>query len=169
MDRDIADEIDRLDPPTRCAVEISGSAHADRGWRSYRTLAYPDFDLCNPPDDLPSFDVVLCEQVLEHAVDPVRAARTLRDLAEPGGTVVVSTPFLLRIHEDPRDLWRFTPDGLATLLHRAGLENVRARAWGNAACVRGNFRRWRVRRPWHSMANDPKLPVVVWAIAQRPD
>jgi hypothetical protein len=40
--------------------------------------------------------------------------------------VVVSTPFLIRVHElrmyGMNGYWRFTPRGLRTLLERAGLE-----------------------------------------------
>jgi SAM-dependent methyltransferase len=168
MDRSIDEVLDRLDRSRLDAVEVSGTAHRDRGWRSYASLAYPSFDLCDPPAEMPQFDVVLCEQVLEHVVDPYRAARMLHNLTRPGGTIVVSTPFLLRIHQSPGDYWRFTPDGLAILLRSAGLDVASARSWGNAACVRGNFRRWKVYRPWHALHDDPDLPVVVWAVATRP-
>jgi SAM-dependent methyltransferase len=169
MDQAISDELDRLNPATQDAVEVSGIGHAGRGWKSYTRLEYPQFDLCSPPATLDQFDVVLCEQVLEHVTDPMAAARTLRDLAKPGATVVVSTPFLLRIHQSPGDYWRFTPEGLRVLLRDAGLANVQVRSWGNAACVRANFRSWKPYRPWHSLANVDDLPVVVWAFAQRPD
>src|SRR5262249_35412287 len=48
-----------LDPPTRTAAEISGDAHANQPWRSYTTLAYPQFDLCAPLRDSRRFDVVI--------------------------------------------------------------------------------------------------------------
>ena len=47
------------------------------------------------------YDVVICEQVLEHVLDPGAAAANLRGLCAPGGHVVVSTPFLIRVHELP--------------------------------------------------------------------
>ena len=74
--------------------------------------SYRELDVCAPPPHLDQYDVVLCEQVLEHVVDPWRAAKTLHDLCVPGGHVVVSTPFLIRVHPTPLDLWRFTEDGL---------------------------------------------------------
>ena len=70
-----------LAPETRDAVEISGRLHEERPWKSYSTLDFPSFDLCKPPGDLPQFDVVLCEQVLEHLPDPWLAVKTLHDLA----------------------------------------------------------------------------------------
>ena len=161
-----------LDPPGRSAVEISGDTHAGRPWRDYVSLSYPEFDLCAPLQVERRFDVVICEQVLEHVVDPRAAAANLRGLCEPGGRVVVSTPFLVRVHEVPlflmNDYWRFTPRGLRVLLEEAGLEVETVDAWGNRQCVVGNFNRWSRRRRWHSMRNEPDFPVQVWAFARNP-
>ena len=154
------------------AVEISGDSHAARGWREYVSLMYPDFDICAPLADQGRFDVVICEQVLEHVPDPCAAAANLKELCEPGGHVIVSTPFLVRVHElpafDMRDYWRFTPRGLRALLERAGLEVDEVSSWGNRDCVVGNFDRWPAYRWWHSLRNEPDLPVQVWAFARRP-
>jgi SAM-dependent methyltransferase len=154
------------------AAEISGDTHAGRGWREYESLMYPAFDICAPVAEPGRFDVVICEQVLEHVPDPFGAARNLCELCAPGGRVVVSTPFLIRIHElpmyDMRDYWRFTPRGLRTLLERGGLEVDEVGSWGNRDCVVGNFDRWPGYRWWHSLRNEPDLPVQVWAFAHRP-
>ena len=154
------------------AAEISGGAHASRPWRAYRSLDYPEFDLCAPLGQHERFDVVICEQVLEHVLDPAAAAANLRDLCVPGGRVIVSTPFLIRVHELPAygmpDLWRFTPRGLRVLLERGGLAVESVHAWGNRGCVAGNFDRWPAYRRWHSLASEPDLHVQVWAFARNP-
>jgi SAM-dependent methyltransferase len=168
MNLAVGEELDALRPETRDAVEISGRQHEQRPWKAYSTLDFPDFDLCNPPGEVPHFDVVLCEQVLEHLPDPWRAAKTLHDLARPDGYVIVTTPFLYRIHPAPADYWRFTPDGMTVLLKSAGLCVLRVQSWGNSSAVRASFRVDPPYRFWRSMKNDPNLPVVVWAIAQRP-
>lgn len=156
--------------PGLTAVEISGGAHATRPWKRYERLDYPEFDLCAPLGERERFDVVICEQVLEHVVDPIAAVRNLRGLCAPGGHVVVSTPFLIRVHElwGMQDYWRFTPRGLRTLLERAGLEVEHVESWGNRDCVVGNFDRWTAYRPWHSLRNEPDLAVQVWAVARNP-
>lgn len=172
LNRAVDTYIDSLDPSRRTAAEISGDSHADRPWKSYTTLAYPDFDLCAELKEQSQFDVVICEQVLEHVVDPCTAAANLRRLCAPGGSVIVSTPFLIKVHELPeyamRDYWRFTPRGLRVLLERAGLEVEQARGWGNRACVVGNFGRWSAYRRWHSLRNERDIPVQVWAFARNP-
>lgn len=167
MNEAIAELLEGLAPERCTAVEISGDAYAELPWREYTALHYPEFDVCTSPAP-GQFDVVLCDQVLEHVVDPWAAMRTLRDLCRPEGHVIVSTPFLLRIHHEPMDYWRFTSDGLRVLLEGAGLAPVTVQQWGNRSCVQANFRTWAVRRPWHSMRDEPDFPVVVWALARRP-
>jgi hypothetical protein len=168
VDRHIAG----LDPRSRTAVEISGDAHASKPWKRYTSLNYPEFDVCAPLHDPDTFDVVICEQVIEHVVNPWAAAENLRGLCVRRGHVIVSTPFLVRVHELPmygmRDYWRFTPRGLRILLERAGLEVDSVESWGNRSCVVGNFDHWPAYRRWHSLRNEPDLPLQVWAFARNP-
>jgi SAM-dependent methyltransferase len=169
VDRHIAG----LGPERLTAAEISGADHADKPWKRFESLDYPHFDLCAPlAEELQgAFDVVICEQVIEHVSDPGAAAANLRALARPGGRVIVSTPFLIRVHELPEwgleDYWRFTPRGLRTLLERAGLEVESVGSWGNRRVVAGNLDHWPAYRRWHSLKNEPDLPVQVWAFARR--
>ena len=172
MNQAVDAHIAALDPSGKTAAEISGDTHAKRPWKSYASLNYPEFDLCADLDEERQFDVVICEQVLEHVVDPCAAAANLRRLCSPGGHVIVSTPFLVKVHELPiyamHDYWRFTPRGLRTLLERAGLEVETVGSWGNRACVVGNLSRWSAYKPWHSLRNEPDLPLQVWAFARNP-
>jgi SAM-dependent methyltransferase len=170
LNRAVDEHLRALDPARLTATEISGSAHAGKGWKEYVRLDYPEFDLCAPLSGQGPFDVVICEQVIEHVVDPNTAAANLRELCAPGGHVVVSTPFLIRVHEEwgMEDYWRFTPRGLRTLLERAGLRVDSVESWGNRRCVKGNFDRWPAYRRWHSLRREPKLPVQVWAFARNP-
>ena len=174
MNEAIGDHLTSLDPPALSAVEISGTAHAGRPWREYESLAFPDFDLCEPLDGRRRYDVVICEQVLEHVHDPWNAVANLSGLCAPGGHVVVSTPFLIRVHELPiyamHDYWRFTPRGIRVLLERAGgLEVETVGSWGNRACVVGNFNRWSAHRRWLPLRDEPDFPVQVWAFARNPE
>lgn len=174
LNRAVGEHIQDLGPAGLDAAEISGDAQAGHGWKSFRSLDYPAFDLCAPLDAEVegAFDVVICEQVLEHVLDPNAAAANLRALCRPGGTVIVSTPFLIKVHELPAfgmfDYWRFTPRGLRTLLEKAGLEVESVGAWGNHEVVLGNLDRWSAHRKWHPLHNEPDIPVQVWAFARNP-
>jgi SAM-dependent methyltransferase len=158
-----------LSPATCDAAEI-GDARADLDWRSFTSLDFPAFDVCAPRGDEGTYDVVICEQVIEHVIDPFLAVRNLRALTRPGGYVIVSTPFLIRVHELPaygmRDYWRFTPNGMRQLLESAGLTVEEIGSWGNRRVVVGNFDRWPSFRRWHPLGNEPDLPVQVWGIAR---
>jgi SAM-dependent methyltransferase len=171
LNQAIDDHLATLDPSTKSAVEISGEAHRNKGWKEYCSLNYPEFDLCDPAPQGRTFDVVICEQVLEHVRDPWRAVATLRDLCSPRGRVIVSTPFLIKVHELPmygmHDYWRFTPRGLRLLLETSGLTVDRVETWGNKMCVVGNLDRWSSKRPWHSLRNRRDVAMQVWAFATK--
>jgi len=156
-----------MDPSSLHVAEISGALWTEMPWASRTQLDFPAFDLCNPPAELPGpFDLVICEQVLEHVPDPLTAVRTLRRMCKPDGCVYVSTPFLVRLHQWPGDYWRFTPDGMAILLRSQGLEPLWVRSWGNRSVAAANFDHWVPRLPGGSLRNEPNLPVVIWALAR---
>jgi SAM-dependent methyltransferase len=58
----------------------------------------------------------LCLETLEHCADPLSAGRELARVVAPGGACVVSTPMLIGIHGYPNDYFRFTPEGLRSVL-----------------------------------------------------
>ncbi|HSC90716.1 MAG TPA: class I SAM-dependent methyltransferase [Gaiellaceae bacterium] len=98
-------------------------------------------DLVGTVEDLPvadaSYDVVLCNQVLEHCADPARAVRELRRVTAPGGRVLASTHGVQVYHPAPDDLWRWTHTGLERLFRENGdwsAVSVRPGS-GTAACV----------------------------------
>lgn len=176
MDRAIGEFLASLDVPSCDALEISGNAHQALPWKSYRQAWYPELDLLDPKP-LGTFDVVLCEQVLEHVGgDPWVVFRSLAGLCRPGGHLVVSTPFMVRIHGEDSDFWRFTPQGMVLMASAAGLEVVTSGSWGNLWCIRANRAAggWAVYRPWHralrrfSLANDALNPQQVWAVCRKP-
>lgn len=70
---------------------------------------------------------IVCTEVLEHVLWPERVIAECARLLRPGGRLILSTPFLVRIHADPGDYQRFTASKLTHLLREAGLnvETVR--------------------------------------------
>jgi SAM-dependent methyltransferase len=171
MNESVLAMLTSLGPAKSGAIEISGDLWHDLPWASYRSTSYPEFDLVDASDDFDAWeiaDIVICEQVLEHVSDPIMAMRNLVRLVKPGGTVIVSTPFLVRLHPHPNDYWRFTPQGLEALMNTGGLERIQVESWGNRRCIKANFRRWTPMKPWHSRANEPEFPIQVWASGVRP-
>ncbi|MBP1734046.1 MAG: Methyltransferase type 11 [Deltaproteobacteria bacterium] len=59
--------------------------------------------------------VITCD-TLEHVEFPHTALTEIHRILKPGGMVFLSTVLDFRIHDSPADYWRFTPDGLKSLL-----------------------------------------------------
>ncbi|MCK4409353.1 MAG: methyltransferase domain-containing protein, partial [Candidatus Eisenbacteria sp.] len=59
-----------------------------------------------------SFDVVVCNAVLEHVEAPLQAIGELNRVLRPGGRIWVEVPFNQPYHAAPSDFWRVTPSGL---------------------------------------------------------
>lgn len=59
-----------------------------------------------------TFDVAVCNAVLEHVERPRDAIGELRRVLKPGGTVWVEVPFNQPFHPAPDDYWRVTPAGI---------------------------------------------------------
>jgi len=81
------------------------------------------------------WDVIILSEVLEHVVYPPRVLKEAFDALRPDGLLVISTPFMYRIHEygnhDPetsepglKDYWRFTPSGMELLLRQRAFEAI---------------------------------------------
>jgi SAM-dependent methyltransferase len=69
-----------------------------------------------------SIDTLLCSEVLEHVPHPPRAIAEFARVLRPGGVLVVTVPFLARLHEEPHDYFRYTRHGLRSLLVECGFE-----------------------------------------------
>jgi ubiquinone/menaquinone biosynthesis C-methylase UbiE len=84
----------------------------------------PDFspdivgDIHHMPFPDNSLDAVVCESVLEHVEDPLRATRELYRVLKPGGYCFVYVPFLYYYHAEKsyyKDYWRFTEDAVRSI------------------------------------------------------
>jgi SAM-dependent methyltransferase len=173
--RKVADEqvrelIQALDPGRVSALEISGEVWRSYGFGRYRSVSYPEFDVCAHVLS-ERFDLIIAEHVFEHLLWPYRAGRNVREMLRPGGRFLMVTPFLFKVHANPYDCTRWTETGLRYFLAECGfaLDATRTGSWGNRAVIESTFRReYRLfNRHVHSLDNDPDLPIVVWALAQK--
>lgn len=74
------------------------------------------------PDE--HYDAVISHQVLEHVPRPWEALAEFHRVLRPGGVIVISVPHLSRRHELPHDYFRFTQEGMASLLRDAGFDSI---------------------------------------------
>src|SRR5262249_2895030 len=82
---------------------------------------------------------VLCSQVLEYVAEPHKALQECFRVLKPGGTLVMSAPFFLGIHDAPNDLFRFSPFGLKALAERAGFAAAASRGGGGFFSLAGHY------------------------------
>lgn len=59
---------------------------------------------------------MVLSEVLEHLHDPRLGLDNVYKILKPNGKLILSTPFILPIHDRPYDYFRFTRYGLALLL-----------------------------------------------------
>jgi SAM-dependent methyltransferase len=90
--------------------------------------------MCMPQVPEGRYDAVVSHQVLEHLPRPWAALSEFHRVLRPGGRLIVSVPHLSRRHELPHDYFRFTQEGLASMLRDAGFDDVSVRPAGGILC-----------------------------------
>ena len=144
LDRVVMDEqtkmlIERIDFSNLSALEISGKKWKDFGFRSYRFLDYPEFDIAGDVAFTSTFDLIIAEQVFEHVAYPYKAGRNVYQFLNPGGYFLITTPFLQKVHYYPIDCCRWTEMGLTYFLCECGFQQsgIITGSWGEQACRKG--------------------------------
>ena len=173
MNREVDRFVCSLDHSHLDVLEISGDRFQNRfPFSSYRAVHFPEYDVCSEPLSDGICDVVFAEQVFEHVLRPGRAAQNVFKMLRPNGIFIVSTPFLLKVHGYPSDLYRWTEHGMRQLLEDTGFERVTTASWGNRKCIFRDMSpglTWTMyNRFWHDLSNEPQFPIVIWAIAYKP-
>ena len=83
---------------------------------------YEDTDVHGTVYGLPfpeqSFDLVIATELIEHLRCPDLALREIWRVLKPDGRLMLSVPFLFRVHGDPEDYFRYTKDGLFAMVDR---------------------------------------------------
>ena len=100
------------------------------------------------------FDNVLCTQVLEHVVDLRGALSEIGRVIKPGGTVIVTVPFIYHEHGAPFDYRRFSIYGakqyfakhyeITELKRQGGIGSTLGLLW--LAWIELEMARWRATR-----------------------
>jgi SAM-dependent methyltransferase len=100
------------------------SKHAYLGLDIY---PYPEIDLAvdlnkTSPFQDGSFDLVVLANVIEHVYEHRPLMKQCAGLLKPGGRILVTVPFLLKLHQEPVDYQRYTRHALIKLAEETGLE-----------------------------------------------
>ena len=90
-----------------------------------KNIPYPDGE----------FDYVFCTEVMEHVPEPAAFLREIHRVMKPGGVLIMTTPFLVPLHEEPHDYYRYTIHGIRHLLSGAGFSNTQVEPFGEYFAV----------------------------------
>ncbi len=74
------------------------------------------FDGINIPYPDASVDHVMCVEVLEHCVEPIKLLEEMTRVLKPGGQLLLTVPWSARRHHIPHDYHRFSRDALTRML-----------------------------------------------------
>jgi 2-polyprenyl-3-methyl-5-hydroxy-6-metoxy-1,4-benzoquinol methylase len=82
-------------------------------------------DLSSPlPFDDGQFQTIILSDVLEHIPEPHKLWAELARLLSPGGHLIMNTPFMHCLHEQPHDYYRFSSHALTRFAASNGFEII---------------------------------------------
>jgi SAM-dependent methyltransferase len=82
-----------------------------------------------------SVDHVFSAEVFEHVFNAAELFAEIHRILKPGGTHILTCPFVWPLHEEPYDFARYTPYALQAMLLEAGFAEVRCEKHGHAVEV----------------------------------
>ncbi|MGV3485680.1 MAG: methyltransferase domain-containing protein [Planctomycetaceae bacterium] len=89
-------------------------------------FAGESIDLIGRAEAIPAednyFTVIITQEVLEHVEHPFVAASEMHRVLKPGGLLYCQLPFIIGYHPGPTDFWRFTREGISSMLREAGFQ-----------------------------------------------
>lgn len=119
-------------------LDLAGNRTGKRGFfdieRYSLNVVYANLSAAKRPDvqayaeSLPFgdsiFDAVICSEMLEHVMDPLCVLKEIRRVLKTDGVLLISVPFLNRIHGDPYDYGRYTDFFWAETLKNSGFGGI---------------------------------------------
>jgi len=85
-------------------------------------------DLVGSAESIPAedecYDLVICQEVLEHVRNPAKAMEEIKRVLKTGGRAYIQLPFIIGYHPCPKEFWRFSREGVEEICTAAGLEIV---------------------------------------------
>ena len=110
-------------------LDIDSAATRQRGIADYF------YDGNKFPFENAAFDSILCNEVLEHVFNPDDFIKEIVRVLRPGGTLLLTVPFVWDEHEQPYDYARYSSFGLSALLEKQGLKVTQHKKLGADASI----------------------------------
>ncbi len=77
-------------------------------------------DICDMPFKDMTVDGIVCDSVMEHVANSQGVLKEMSRILKPGGTLIVTVPFLYPYHSSPDDYFRWTEEGVRYALKEHG-------------------------------------------------
>ena len=121
--------------------------------------------------DKRDYDFIICNQTLEHLVNPIYCLENIREHLCPGGYFYANVPANNIPHDVPYHYYTgFTPVGLGAICEAVGLELVEIGQWGNLHYLMLMM----ANQTWPDFRcmsmpgkNEPQIPIITWVLAKR--
>jgi SAM-dependent methyltransferase len=65
--------------------------------------------------------LIISQEAIEHMANPGKALTEIVRVLRPGGQLYLQLPFIIGYHSGPHDYWRFTHEGISSLVGQSGL------------------------------------------------
>ncbi len=69
------------------------------------------------------FDYVFSTEVMEHVPEPKDFLKEIHRVLKPGGVLILTVPFMVPLHEEPYDFYRYTKHALKYLVEATGFSS----------------------------------------------
>ncbi len=111
-----------------------------KSWRYLNSDADANPDYCCSAELIPlkdnSIDTVIVTEVMQYLPDPGRVLKEINRILSAGGTLLLSTPFLVPVHGDYwADRHRFTALELKEMLMNADFDKIEIEPMGSIGAV----------------------------------
>lgn len=96
----------------------------DPEYRNVKADYVGDFIDISVDSNFPKFDVVLANSALEHTFSVQDFIMSAKRVLNPGGILILNTPFIHSYHCEPFDFWRPTGYAFKQIFEEAKMENI---------------------------------------------
>ena len=96
-------------------------------------------DVLDLPFEDESFNTIISTQVLEHVEKPWIMVKEVRRVLKKNGICILTAPFLIPYHADPHDYFRYTTEGIKSLLRNENFEVLECDSYGRMFLVLSEF------------------------------
>ncbi|MBL0340959.1 MAG: class I SAM-dependent methyltransferase [Bacteroidetes bacterium] len=118
------------------------------------------YDGINIPFPDNEFDIIFCTEVMEHVPNPEHFLSEINRVLQSGGVLIMTTPFMVQLHEEPYDFYRYTKYGIQHLLNKSGFEVKNIVAFGDAIGVLIGIQIQLFLKIWSAIANFTKIKII---------